>query len=514
MAGSSPAPSASSREATAASTACSPAVTSSRHVVRSTSLRLPGSAAGPDVREMVLGSEGRFGILTDVIVRTSAIPALERFDAYLVPDWERALDLARRLAQGGLPLSMVRVSTPLETATTFALAPRWAGEPPPRAIPGHPRHGRRAVPRHRRADRAGVGRACDVSARSTTRSALCRGIAGPGVGPAWRKSRFAAPYLRNALWDAGYAVDTLETAVDWRTLPVLAAALGRTLRHGLDGVGERVHAFSHLSHAYPDGFEPLHDATSSASPPTPTRPSSAGGRSRPRQARSSAHTAGPSATSTASASTTRPTCPPRRAPLGMEAIESLVRTFDPDGRMAPRRPARGRRAVSGDRADSRSMSGRRASARSSSTPPGRSLAVARIPIEPYVSPQPGWAEQDPELYWRSLGDACRQVLAGPGRAARRDRRRRADRTARHGRRHRRGRPAAATGHRLARPAPRRGLPLDRRADRARVPGAGVSGTVAAFMAECEANWLRANEPDTWRAIRRYMLLSVRSWSTG
>ena len=71
---------------------------------------------------------------------------------------------------------------------------------------------------------------------SMTWSAAPRGIAGPGIGSAWRHGRFAAPYLRNALWDAGYAVDTLETATDWTTLPDLAAALGRTLRHGLEDV--------------------------------------------------------------------------------------------------------------------------------------------------------------------------------------------------------------------------------------------------------------------------------------
>ena len=79
------------------------------------------------------------------------------------------------------------------------------------------------------------------------------GVGVPGIAKAWRRDRFAAPYLRNALWDAGYAVDTLETATDWTTLPALAAALGPALRRGLDAGGERVHAFSHLSHVYPSG---------------------------------------------------------------------------------------------------------------------------------------------------------------------------------------------------------------------------------------------------------------------
>jgi alkyldihydroxyacetonephosphate synthase len=86
---------------------------------------------------------------------------------------------------------------------------------------------------------------------------IVRRHAGTGVGGSlgrqWLRGRFRTPDLRDALWDLGYAVDTLETAVDWRHLPDLATAVGRALRHGLEGDGERVHAFSHLSHVYPSG---------------------------------------------------------------------------------------------------------------------------------------------------------------------------------------------------------------------------------------------------------------------
>jgi alkyldihydroxyacetonephosphate synthase len=75
----------------------------------------------------------------------------------------------------------------------------------------------------------------------------------PGLATAWRRDRFAAPYLRNVLWDAGYAVDTVETAATWSDLPELADALGPALRHRLESDGERVHAFSHLSHVYGSG---------------------------------------------------------------------------------------------------------------------------------------------------------------------------------------------------------------------------------------------------------------------
>ena len=72
-------------------------------------------------------------------------------------------------------------------------------------------------------------------------------------GRGWDASRFRQPYLRNALWDAGYAVDTLETATDWSRAPGLAAALVQALDAGLEGENERVHAFAHLSHVYSSG---------------------------------------------------------------------------------------------------------------------------------------------------------------------------------------------------------------------------------------------------------------------
>ena len=212
----------------------------------------PASAAGPDLRELVLGSEGRAGILTDVIVRAVRRPQRDQVRAYAVPSWDRALELARALGASGLPLGMVRVSTPIESATTLALGAddrsrRWLrrylgwrrqGPEPCLVIVGI--HGEDAV-------------VTTVEGQVVRLVRAVRGVGVPGVANAWRRERFATPYLRNALWDAGYAVDTLETAADWTTIPALAAALGPTLRRGLEADGERVHAFSHLSHVYPSG---------------------------------------------------------------------------------------------------------------------------------------------------------------------------------------------------------------------------------------------------------------------
>lgn len=213
----------------------------------------PASAAGPDLRQVVLGSEGRLGIVTEAILRVTPVPQEERTIALFVPDWEAAQRFAREMARARLPVTMVRASTPVETWTTLALA-------------GHERS-MGLLRRYLSARGAGRGR-CMVLVGTAGRPAVVAfaramtmaiardvgAVTAPGVfGRRWRESRFRQPYLRNALWEAGYAVDTLETAVPWSAVPAMAADLAPAMRRGLQADGEQVHAFTHLSHVYPTG---------------------------------------------------------------------------------------------------------------------------------------------------------------------------------------------------------------------------------------------------------------------
>src|SRR5439155_230569 len=199
----------------------------------------PASAAGRDLRQLVLGSEGRFGILTETIVRVGPRPRVEAVPSWVLGEWPRAVDAARDIARARLPLSMVRLSTPIETATTLALAGEGRGV---RAL--------RAYLRFRRVGpepclllvaASGDEKLVELAVREV--GSIVRRHGGTGIGGSpgrqWLRSRFRVPDLRDALWELGYAIDTLETAVDWSRLPDLAADPGRTLRHGLDDVGER-----------------------------------------------------------------------------------------------------------------------------------------------------------------------------------------------------------------------------------------------------------------------------------
>jgi alkyldihydroxyacetonephosphate synthase len=213
----------------------------------------PASAAGPDLRQLVLGSEGRFGVITVATVRAVPRPDEERVTAVFLPDWDTGLAAARALVQARLPLAMVRLSGSLETSALLALGGRpavtaaLAGYVRLRRLPSSPclmllaLAGRRRIVRGAEADARAI-----LADHGTVRA--------PGaIGRAWARSRHAAFDLRAALWTHGYAVDTLETAADWSRLPALADALIGALRGGLAAVDERVVAFGHLSHVYGSG---------------------------------------------------------------------------------------------------------------------------------------------------------------------------------------------------------------------------------------------------------------------
>lgn len=213
----------------------------------------PASSAGPDLREVILGSEGRMGILTEVKVRVTPLPERERFQTIFFPSWKVALEATRTAVQDKIPLSMLRLSNAVETQTQLLLAGHerlvtlfekllsWRGAGPDKcmlifAVSGSRLQCRSARKQARRAFKAATGL-----------------YAGSYLGLKWLENRFRTPYLRNSLWENGYAVDTVETATDWekvdRMVDFMESALHNALPQGKNGI----HVFTHLSHLYPQG---------------------------------------------------------------------------------------------------------------------------------------------------------------------------------------------------------------------------------------------------------------------
>lgn len=213
----------------------------------------PASAAGPDLRQMVLGSEGRLGVITSAIVRVRRLPEFEAFYGIFFREWESGVAALQALAQEGVALSMLRLSDAQETETTLELSGQeqlanWA---------------RRGLGMIGYDDRrcllvmgiTGTHRAARQALRRATQVLRDFGglLTGATIGKLWRKSRFFTPYLRNTLWERGYALDTLETALPWSTLLPAADAVRQSLHQSLAKSGERSLVFAHLSHVYPSG---------------------------------------------------------------------------------------------------------------------------------------------------------------------------------------------------------------------------------------------------------------------
>jgi alkyldihydroxyacetonephosphate synthase len=183
--------------------------------------RAPASAAGPDLRQLFLGSEGALGVVTSVTLRIRPRPANQRYEGWRFPSFEAGTAAVRRLAQDGPLPDVVRLSDGYETALT---------------APGI--DGCLLI--------AGGGADAGAALRAAGGTSL-----GAEPGEAWAAGRFAAPYLRDALLDAGAFAETLETATFWSGLPGLYAATRGAL---LDALAPQPRiVLCHVSHVYETG---------------------------------------------------------------------------------------------------------------------------------------------------------------------------------------------------------------------------------------------------------------------
>ncbi|MEW5871427.1 MAG: FAD-binding oxidoreductase [Chloroflexota bacterium] len=234
---------------------------------------LPASAAGPDLRQMILGSEGRLGVITQAVLRVRRLPEREAFYGVFFRNWEQGMEAVRQIAQERIGISMARLSNAQETDTTLRLSGKdrlvaWAerglgllgyeqcgtGSNGGTGSPAFGRSGRCLLIFGLTGSRASTR----LAGRQVGEITRAHGglFTGEVVGKTWRKSRFLTPYLRNTLWERGYALDTLETGVTWARVANMAEALQSAIRQALQEHSqgnERVLVFAHLSHVYRDG---------------------------------------------------------------------------------------------------------------------------------------------------------------------------------------------------------------------------------------------------------------------
>jgi alkyldihydroxyacetonephosphate synthase len=214
---------------------------------------VPASAAGPDLGELVVGSEGVLGVICEATLRVRPVPEMRRYEGWSFRSFAEGREAFRVMEQADATPDVARLSDEEETRVAFALA----------ADGGAVQRALRAYLRLRGHEGgclaiAGFeGEEEDVERRRLRAGALLRaggGVRlGRGPGEAWLRSRYAGPYLRDELLDRGLLAETLETATSWSGLEALYEAVGAALRRSLSEAGTPAVVMCHVSHLYRSG---------------------------------------------------------------------------------------------------------------------------------------------------------------------------------------------------------------------------------------------------------------------
>lgn len=214
---------------------------------------LPATAAGPQLRELVVGSEGVLGVITEATMCVRRTPESRHYEGWMFKSFPEGVDALRTLEQDGPAPDLARLSDEVETQVTMLMA--GVGGITRRLAGGYLRlrgcaggciailgfEGTSDEVRHR-------GKA---AARTMRRSGAV--YLGTAPGKKWLKSRFDGPYLRDELLSNSIMVETLETATEWSNLISLYRATAGAISGALEGRGRPSLVMCHTSHLYPSG---------------------------------------------------------------------------------------------------------------------------------------------------------------------------------------------------------------------------------------------------------------------
>jgi alkyldihydroxyacetonephosphate synthase len=223
---------------------------------------MPASAAGPGLRETIVGSEGTLGVIDEVSLRVRRAPVRRAYEGVMFESFAAGAHALRAMAQEHALPEVARLSDAAETRMSMALA---GGS----GVKG--RLGRAYLAARGRGDRSKIGQQTErciailgfegegqeVKVRRGRALGLARrdgGVAlGGSPGRAWLAGRFQAPYLRDELLSYGVMVETLETATRWSNLESLHDAVGSAIVSALADEGTPGIVMCHVSHLYETG---------------------------------------------------------------------------------------------------------------------------------------------------------------------------------------------------------------------------------------------------------------------
>ena len=220
---------------------------------------LPSSSSGPSVREMVLGSEGRLGIITEATVNVHRLPPVREIQAYFFPTYDAGLEAMTELAASDAAPSITRIMDAAETAFSMANGKKsgrvshlmnravqevmtrkgWDLEKIALGFVGY-----EGTPVHVRYEKSLVGK---IISRNGGMSV------GKGPGVLYDQKKYDIPYIRDFLLDRGIPADVSETATPWRLLKTMHDKTVAAAYKGMEEAGVQGFVMCHLSHSYHSG---------------------------------------------------------------------------------------------------------------------------------------------------------------------------------------------------------------------------------------------------------------------
>jgi alkyldihydroxyacetonephosphate synthase len=222
---------------------------------------VPHTSTGPSVREMVLGSEGRLGIISEATVHVHRVPERRVILGYLFPSWAEALAAMRDIAESEASPSVTRVSDAPETQFSFATKKGSSALDRVKSkVLGLYLERRRAFEDLDEICLSFIGYEGTKEHVARQRKLVGRIVSdhgglsiGRGPGVLYDQKKFDTPYIRDYLLDRGALADVSETSAPWSVLKRLYDNVMASARGAFEELGVRGYVMCHLSHSYHAG---------------------------------------------------------------------------------------------------------------------------------------------------------------------------------------------------------------------------------------------------------------------
>jgi alkyldihydroxyacetonephosphate synthase len=214
---------------------------------------VPATAAGPSLRELLVGSEGALGVITEATLQVRPLPQARRYEGWSFRSFADGAEAFRAIEQAHASPDVARLSDEEETRLAMTMASSGsAAERLGKAYLKARGHEGGCI-----AIVGWEGGADDVERRRSRTRELLRDAGGVALGSrpgdAWQRARYEGPYQRDVLLDHDVMVETLETATSWSNLLPLWGAVHDALEMALGQRGTPPLVGAHISHLYPSG---------------------------------------------------------------------------------------------------------------------------------------------------------------------------------------------------------------------------------------------------------------------